>query len=268
VDAHTTGRLPLVAIHTWPGETKNYDNVATAMGGSSRIVSIPPPLACRDTLPRRVEDWVDHHESALRELSVEPPHRFVGWSFGGVVAVELARRLRASGTDVEFVGMIDTIRPRLLPLSNREFVWYHLGAAARMPNPAERSAYLRQKTMYLASRRFPRAGSAARRMLERMGFRRDRAVKHSVRPTDPMQISVHTSYLNYRAEPVPFPVSLYATAGSLRRAREPVLRWLPWLHGGYELAEIPGEHFTLFEPGYVEVLAEAIGASLRRIEAR
>jgi phthiocerol/phenolphthiocerol synthesis type-I polyketide synthase D len=263
-----TTRPPLVAIHTWPGESKYYDNVATAMGGSSTIVSILPPVPCRDTLPRRVEDWVDHHESALRELSVEPPHRFLGWSFGGVVAVELARRLRAAGTDVDFVGMIDTIRPRLLPLSNREFVWYHLGAAAGMPNPTERMAYLRQKTLFLAHRRFPRVGSAAMRVLERMRFRRDRPVKHSVKPTDPMQISVHTSYLNYRAEPVPFPVSLYATAGSLQRAGEPVLRWLPWLEGGYELADIPGEHFTLFEPGHVEVLAEAIGASLRRVEAR
>ncbi|MGH9033275.1 MAG: thioesterase domain-containing protein [Acidimicrobiia bacterium] len=263
-----TARPPLVAIHTWRGETKYYDGLATAMGGSSGIVSIPPPVPDGDTLPRRVEDWVDHHESALGALSVEPPYRFLGWSFGGVVAVELARRLRAARTEVEYVGMIDTIRPRLLPLSNREFVWYHLGAAAALSDPAERIAYLRRKSMFLAYRQFPGVGSAAMRVLERMGFRRDRPVKHSVKPTDPMQISVHTSYLNYRAHPVPFPVSLYATGGSIRRAREPVLRWLPWLHGGYELAEIPGEHFTVFEPGHVEILAEAIRTSLRRVDGR
>ena len=261
-------RPPLIAIHTWRGESKHYDNLATAMRGSSRIVSIPPPAQDADTLPRRVEGWVEHGESALRALSVEPPYRFVGWSFGGVVAVELARRLGAGGADVEFVGMIDTIRPRLLPLSNQEFVWYHLGAAAAIPDPSERIAYLRQKSMFLAYRRFPRMGSVAMAVLTRLGFRRGRPVKHSVRPTDPMQISIHASYLNYRADPVLFPVSLYATAESLKRGHEPVLRWLPWLHGGYELAEIPGEHFTLFEPGHVEVLADAIAASLQRVDTR
>ena len=59
-------------------------------------------------------------------------------------------------------------------------------------------------------------------------------------------------------------VSLYATSGSLAKGREPVLRWAPWLHGGYDLTQIPGTHFTLFEPEHVAGLAAALGTSLAR----
>ena len=43
-----------------------------------------------------------------------------------------------------------------------------------------------------------------------------------------------------------------------------MLRWAPWLHAGFDLTEVPGSHFTLFEPEYVGGLAAAIRASLAR----
>lgn len=254
---------PLVAVHTWYGETDKFERLAGALGDVPVLSQLPPDPE-RDELPRRTEQWVDHHEAVLRSLPVGPPYRLVGWSFGGVVAVELARRLRDAGEAVEYVGLVDTIRPRLLPLSDREFVWYHLGAAAAMPEE-QRMRYLRQKTAYLVHRRFPRAGGAARSTMIRFGYRRDRAVKHSVRPTDPLQAAVHLAYLNYRGEGVPFPVGLYATEESLAKAREPVLRWAPWLHGGYDLTVVPGGHFSLFDVGNVEVLADAVRRDLGRL---
>lgn len=259
VRAGTEG-TPLIAVHTWSNEARHFADLSAALGRRT-IYSLLPPIPGVDAAPRRVDDWVDHCTAVLDELDIEPPHRIVGWSFGGVVALELARRLRAAGTAVTYVGMIDTIRPRLLPLSDREYVWYHLGAAAAMPD-AERIPYLRQKAGYLAYRRFPQAGAAVRGTLVRLGYRRDRVVKHSTKPTDPMMIAVHTSYLNYRGEGVPFPVHLYATEGSRVKAREPALRWAPWLHGGFQLHDIPGGHFTLFDPEHLTGLADALRTDL------
>ncbi len=227
-------------------------------------MSILPPSPEPGPLPRRVEHWVDYHQAVLETVPIEPPYRFLGWSFGGVVALELARRLELAGRGRSFVGMIDTIRPRLVPLSTSDFVWFHLAAAAGMDDNRARLEYLRHKGLFLFVRRFPRLGGQARSLLLRLGYRRDRETKQSVKPIDPLMASVHVAYLNYRGEAVPFPVSLYATSGSLTRAREPVLRWSTWLHGGYELTQVPGEHFTLFEPEHVGGLAAAIRTSLAR----
>lgn len=253
---------PLVAVHTWPGEVVHYADLSAAMGGRA-IYSILPPVPGEDPMPRRVEDWVDHHEAVLAGLNVAPPYRFIGWSFGGVVALEMARRLRDRGTRVAFVGMIDTIRPRLFPLSTREFVWYHLGAAADLPDAA-RLTYLGEKARFLAARKFPRTAAARHNLLVRFGYRSAPVLKGPANPADPLKVSVHVAYLNYRGVAVPFPVQLFATEASLARAREPVLRWLPWLHGGYELTQIAGGHDTLFDADHVGALADALSAACDR----
>jgi len=131
---------------------------------------------------------------------------------------------------------------------------------------AERAAYLRRKLGYLVVRRYPRFGGTVRAALVRLGYRRGRDRRNSVRATDPAPVSVHTSYLNYRGAAVDFPVHLYAPEPSLRKAREPALRWLPSLHAGFELNRIDGEHFTLFEPDVVGSLATALTRSLARVE--
>lgn len=231
------------------------------MGGTPILSMLPPPDD--GPMPRRTEQWVDHHEAVLRSAPVEPPYRLVGWSYGGIVAVELARRLRDEGAEVDFVGMIDTIRPRLAPLDAREYAWYHLGAAAAMADPRQRIPYLRRRAKPLVYRRFPRATEGVSQALQRAGLRAPRK-KTSEKPTDPLIVAVHTSYLNHHPVGVPFPVSLYETQESVERAMEPALRWNGWLHGGYELVDIPGGHFSLWDEEHVDALGAALACSLAR----
>jgi thioesterase domain-containing protein len=47
-----------------------------------------------------------------------PPYRLIGFSFGGVVAFEMARRLASQGNEVSFVGVIDT-RDLRSPIADR-----------------------------------------------------------------------------------------------------------------------------------------------------
>ena len=264
VRAGTSG-TPLVALHTWRDEIPRYAALSAALGDRT-VVSLRPPVPGRDPMPRRVDEWVEFHDAALADLALDPPYRLLGWSFGGVVALELARRFRARGTAVAFVGLIDTIRPVLRPLSDREFVWYHLGAAAALP-PDQRRDYLRKKLSFLAVRRFPRAGAATQTAWRRLAGRPPVTSQAERKPTDPLMVSVHTAYLNYRGEPVSFPVSVYATGPSVVRAQEPALRWAPWLHGGFELVEVPGSHTSLFDVPNVDGLARALDHSLRLAES-
>jgi len=255
----------LVAIHTWHREELQYDAVAQAMGGRP-IYSILPPKSDASALPRRVDDWVDHVLTVLDELPVVPPYHLIGWSFGGVVAVETARRLLADGTPVGFVGLIDTIRPKLRPLSTSECVWYHLGETRVIPDDRLKFRYLGEKGLQMLDRRFPVAGGVAKRLRRLVRPRpapEERPSKPlSSGPRDPLEISVHVSYLNYRGQGVDFPVSLYATAPSSAEARAPVLRWAGWFEAGYEFVMIPGDHHSLFGWVNVEHLAVALQRSL------
>ena len=58
--------------------------------------------------PATVEDEVQSTLRALQAAGISEPYRLVGYSFGGVFALELARVLRAQGRKIAFLGMLDT----------------------------------------------------------------------------------------------------------------------------------------------------------------
>lgn len=58
--------------------------------------------------PARVEDEVRESICAIRAIQPHGPYRLLGYSFGGVVALEVARALEQSGEKVAFCGMVDT----------------------------------------------------------------------------------------------------------------------------------------------------------------
>jgi thioesterase domain-containing protein len=63
----------------------------------------------RDTqYPATVQNEVESTLRALQAAGVVEPYRLLGYSFGGVFALELARALRAQGQKIAFLGMLDT----------------------------------------------------------------------------------------------------------------------------------------------------------------
>lgn len=65
--------------------------------------------------PATVQDEVECTLKALRAMGIGEPYRLLGYSFGGVFALELARALRAQGEEIAFLGMLDT------PLGEQEW---------------------------------------------------------------------------------------------------------------------------------------------------
>ncbi|ATB51485.1 MupA/Atu3671 family FMN-dependent luciferase-like monooxygenase [Corallococcus macrosporus] len=58
-----------------------------------------------------VEALATRYLAAVREAQPHGPYAFVGHSFGGVIAFELARRLRQAGETVALLGILDSVAP-------------------------------------------------------------------------------------------------------------------------------------------------------------
>jgi thioesterase domain-containing protein len=77
-----------------------------------------------EPLPR-IEDMAEYYLDGLRELQPQGPYILIGYSFGGLIALEMAQRLSEDGKPVALLALVDTYpHPRYLPLAER--VW--LGA--------------------------------------------------------------------------------------------------------------------------------------------
>jgi thioesterase domain-containing protein len=48
----------------------------------------------------------EYYVTAIRDLQPDGPYLIAGWSFGSMVALEIAQQLTAGGQDVEFLGLI------------------------------------------------------------------------------------------------------------------------------------------------------------------
>ena len=76
-----------------------------------------------------VEDLAAYYLQAIRRVQPSGPYRLGGWSFGGLVALEMAQRLSAIGEAVEWLGLLDSfVLTGINPVAGDDRAWFAAGA--------------------------------------------------------------------------------------------------------------------------------------------
>lgn len=132
LDQTTTPRFPALVLLR-PGANKIPVFLAHGLGGSvidffqpvRHIESDHPIYGLQsrgidglDEPPERIEDMAEFYLQALREVQPCGPYILIGYSLGGLVALEMAQRLTENGEEIALLCMIDAY-PRYLPLGQR-----------------------------------------------------------------------------------------------------------------------------------------------------
>ncbi len=116
---------PLFAVHGGDGGILFYGNLAERLGTDRPFYAFEAPaLTASGPLPEEsVEETAAKYLGEMRKVQPHGPYLLCGYSFGGVVAYEMARQVLAAGEEVEFLGLVDTENPaveaRKLSLSER-----------------------------------------------------------------------------------------------------------------------------------------------------
>src|SRR6185295_1833510 len=63
----------------------------------------------------RIEEMAASYIEALRSVQREGPYTLGGWSFGGLVAFEMAQQLKEAGHEVALLALLDMNAPRARP---------------------------------------------------------------------------------------------------------------------------------------------------------
>ncbi|MGL3107798.1 thioesterase domain-containing protein [Bradyrhizobium sp. BR 1432] len=100
---------PLFLFFGGDGNPRGLSALTSRMHNSRALIGID---FCRGDshgeLPSTVEIMADRSCSAIRALQPRGPYHLVGYSFGGLVAIEVARLLQQSNEEIGLVGLIDT----------------------------------------------------------------------------------------------------------------------------------------------------------------
>ncbi|HST59162.1 MAG TPA: amino acid adenylation domain-containing protein, partial [Longimicrobium sp.] len=102
-------RPPLFLVHPAGGHVICYRGMAVSLAPDQPVYGLQPRgledgMEPIDSLPEMAAYYVE----AIRRLRPRGPYRLGGWSFGGVVAWEMARQLRAAGEAVDLLALLDT----------------------------------------------------------------------------------------------------------------------------------------------------------------
>jgi natural product biosynthesis luciferase-like monooxygenase protein len=112
VRLRATGTLPpLFVVHPAGRRVANYAALVERLGPDQPVYGLQD---VGDDLARPVERIAAEHLRALRTVQPHGPYHLAGWSFGGVVAYEMAVQLERAGERVAFAGLLDTVAPPFL----------------------------------------------------------------------------------------------------------------------------------------------------------
>ncbi|KAJ1018548.1 hypothetical protein NDA16_004830 [Ustilago loliicola] len=111
------------------GTAQIYPKIETA--GSLSVYGFDSPyLGQVEAWSRGVAELVDRYIEMLCRVQNRGPYKFAGWSIGGVIALEVARRLLSAGQVVAFLGLIDTPNPKHIKPLPTETLNYMLNKIA------------------------------------------------------------------------------------------------------------------------------------------
>ena len=250
VDVHTRGTSPVI-FFVYPDESSmlTLRHFTEPLGADHRIVGLLPERdGRRFDRSLSVEDLAQPMLRAIREVQPSGAYRIAGYSFGGLLAYELASLLRGSGDEVAWLGLLDAAVPGV-DQGHRRRRLPRLWSIMRQRDRGLREALALAGDV--VSREF-------RALLVRLHMR-----PMQMRDWDWRGASKLAG--KYACRPNDSPLDVFTTRDS-DRANVSSLGWANVHHGRLRVHHIPGDHKSMVQEPYVSILAAELVSSLRSVE--
>ncbi|MGA4405222.1 amino acid adenylation domain-containing protein [Ralstonia nicotianae] len=114
VPVRTTGsQRPLFLVHEITGLDGYFTQLGAWIDADIPVYGLPA-VGWGEPQLRTIEGLAKRLKAAMRAVQPHGPYRLAGWSFGGVLAYEIAIQLIGEDEEVEFLGLLDTRQPALV----------------------------------------------------------------------------------------------------------------------------------------------------------
>jgi len=243
------GRTPFFCVHGLFGNVLCFRELARAMGDDQPFVALQSQALDPAQAPlTTVEEMASYYLAHVRAMQPRGPYAFGGYSFGGMVAFEMARQLAAAGEPVALLALIDASSPDA-----------HRGVV-----PFYYTTYVRAGGSAFALDRLVSDGRLTRnpkpwklRELPDDALLQYRAV----------ELATSAATRAYRPRPYRGEADLLrATGQDSRLAYEPQAGW-GRVVGGLRIHDVAGDHVTLLSPPWVTELGERLRACVDRAQS-
>lgn len=255
-----------VPLFIWPGagsDVMALADLARHLGPSVALHAVQH----RGADGRRVYDvsvaaMAARGAALVRKAQPEGPYALCGTSFGGLVALEVARHIRAMGESVYFVGLLDTYAPGYPVVRHGLSLADRVQLALRALRP-------------IGCKDEPGLANLRRGVCDRWQRLLARQSIHVANPSAPpltgpgrylhLQEACFVASRAYRPESCDQDVHLFrveAQPPARLFERDDSLGWTRWQPGRLRIETIPGRHGEHIREPHVQVLAERLRTAL------
>ena len=241
-------RPPIYFVGGWAGNVLTFEVISRYMGPDQPVYGLQPQgLDGKQPFLTSIEDIASNYLPAIRSVQPHGPYYLGGYSFGGVVAFEIAQQLQAQGEEVALVAFIDTIEWRY---------WQ------RPPTPLERLEIYQLRIRKLF------ASGGLEYLKDRLRAKALRARTGLYRMMGrPMPLPLRTivqanrfAAANYVPRRYPGRLTLFrCLERDIRDRDDYFLGWSGLAGGGVDVIDVPGHHLTITKEPHVRALAEKLG---------
>jgi len=259
-------RAPLISIHTYFDEL-DHDRAIAAALEDRPVFAILAPTEDEGAIPDRMDAWIDRSIAAIRSAGLQGPYHLIGWSLGGLVAWEVARRLRSEGETVVYAANIDAMRTKLRPKHVGDAMRYYADEARRIDDRRARVRYvLRAPARHLDGVR-ERMTKRVQRARRRFGAGGAAPIANTAEAYHPLVYAAKMTGLHFVPRPYFFrPTLLVSPVTAAIVDSDDLLRWRTFLPAGVDVYEVPGDHHSMWEPEHVEGTVAVIARSLEAVD--
>ncbi len=254
---------PLFCFHPAGGTVFCYRALASHLGEDRPVYGVQAVGVDGLAEPfRRIDEMVRCYAEAIRSVQPQGPYLLAGWSLGGNLAMETARRLIDQGQQIALLALFDT-------------------AALYEDRAPQQSEFLPMlMALFPDEENLPLEKLQQMTAEEQLAFFLRRAAQGDIVADGDPAAGQHVfqvfrrnmeAMLQYRQKPYPGEVTLFLAEHQddwFGSSRDPLLGWGRWAQGGVEVHHIAASHIRMVLEPAVRELAGKLRQCLLRAERR
>jgi thioesterase domain-containing protein/acyl carrier protein len=267
-------RTPLLCFHPIGGGILCYRELARQLGPTHSVYGIKAVGLHGEQEPlASIAQMAEHHLGRILEIQDEGPFFLIGWSAGGLIAFEVAHKLKQLGHEIGSIAFIDTSPP----FSNGKWrrddqlergEWIGFMSILEMPID-QRLQSRRHKFWKLSEEQkathvlnFAKANNCVPRGLSDVDFGRMIAVFQSnLRALHEYDApTVDAKLILFQPEPI--------GEKHLKAAAQRLNFWRSCARGGCETINVPGDHMTIMQSPSIDIIAKRLRLQISEVSKR
>lgn len=253
---------PLFCIHPIGGTVLFYQRLVRYLPGRPIYGLQARGMDGSKTPYTEVVDMAAHYIKEIHTIQPEGPYFLGGFSFGGLVAFEMAQQLQAQGQKVALLALFDTQGRGHLKQTLLSRSVYHLNKLLELgPN------YILDRTKANIQRIQDRVKGRMPEIVRELGLDSEDVVPDALRRVFEANLQATQDYV-----PQVYSGRVDLFRAIYERAPEgwyfdPQLGWGSLAIKGVEIHEVPSHHHSLFSEPQIQALAEKLKACLEQSQA-